>query len=55
VGPYDTLPATWGRLLAWAGDRALEPGGPPWESYLDDPDLVDAALLRSELVQPVRS
>jgi effector-binding domain-containing protein len=54
VGPYPELPASWGRLQAWARDRGLEPEGPPWESYLDDPGLVAPAGLRTEVLRPVR-
>jgi effector-binding domain-containing protein len=54
VGPYPELPASWGRLQAWAWDQGLEPAGPPWESYLDNPGLVAPAAVRTEVVRPVR-
>jgi fermentation-respiration switch protein FrsA (DUF1100 family) len=55
VGPYQDLPATWGRLMAWVWDRGLEPAGPVWESYTDNPDLTEPALLRTEVIRPIRS
>lgn len=54
VGPYPDLPATWGRLMTWIWDRNLGPAGPTWESYIDNPVLVDAAVLRTEVVRPLR-
>lgn len=54
VGPYPDLPATWGRLMTWIWDRDLEPAGPTWESYVDSPILVDVAILRTEVVRPLR-
>ena len=54
VGPYPDLPATWGRLMTWTWDRDLVTAGPTWESYVDNPDLVDAAVLRTEVFRPIR-
>jgi hypothetical protein len=53
VGPYADLPASWGRLMTWIWDRGLEPAGPTWESYVDNPDHVDRALLRTRVVRPL--
>jgi effector-binding domain-containing protein len=55
VGPYHDLPATWGRLMTWIWDRDLEPAGPTWESYIDNPDLVNPAALRTEVIRPIRT
>ncbi|HYO44553.1 MAG TPA: GyrI-like domain-containing protein [Candidatus Limnocylindrales bacterium] len=54
VGPYQDLPASWGRLMTWMWDRDLPPSGPMWESYVDNPDLVDPAALRTEVLRPIR-
>lgn len=53
-GSYAGLPITWGRLQTWIWDQGLEPAGPPWESYLDSPDLVVPGVLRTEVIRPVR-
>ena len=55
VGPYPDLPATWGRLMNWIWEQGLDPAGPPWESYPDNPDLVAPADLRTEVVRPLRA
>lgn len=54
VGPYPELPVSWGRLQAWVWDQGLEPAGPPWESYLDNADLVDPGAVRTEVIRPLR-
>lgn len=54
VGPYPDLPTTWGRLMTWIWDHDLEPAGAMWESHIDNPDLVDHAVLRTEVIRPVR-
>ncbi|HZB51716.1 MAG TPA: GyrI-like domain-containing protein, partial [Mycobacteriales bacterium] len=38
IGPYETLPETYGRILDWLRVRGLQPGRRMWESYLTDPD-----------------
>jgi hypothetical protein len=55
VGPHQELPATWGRLMTWTWDRDLVTSGPTWESYVDNPDLVDSAGLRTEVFRPIRA
>ena len=51
VGPYETLPGAWERGAAWLKEQALDPIGPPWESYLRGPD--DPAPMVTEIVWPV--
>jgi effector-binding domain-containing protein len=53
VGPYPDLPTTWGRMDDALAERGLVAAGAPWESYVDNPDLVDPARLRTEVIQPV--
>ena len=36
VGPYDGLPAAWGRLFAWCAEQRLQLAGVNWEIYADD-------------------
>ena len=45
-GPYDGLPAAWGRLFAWCKAEQLPLAGRNWEIYHDDPD---PAAIRIEL------
>ena len=55
IGPRPDLPVTWGRLMTWTWDRDLASAGPTWESYVDDTDLVDAPVLRTEVFRPIRA
>ncbi|GHJ61364.1 hypothetical protein NOK12_38820 [Nocardioides sp. OK12] len=38
TGPYDTLGETYAALEAWMREQGLAAAGPPWESYLSDPE-----------------
>lgn len=38
VGTYDSLEQTYGRLMAWLGEKGLRPAEVMWESYLNEPD-----------------
>ncbi len=53
TGQYAGLPGTWQRLGDWMAETGLQPAGAPWESYLDNPDLVAPDAIRTELVWPV--
>ena len=37
VGPYDTLPQTYGEMERWMRERGVTPRGGPFESYETDP------------------
>lgn len=52
-GSYDGLPATYATLERWIADQGRQPGGAPWESYVDDPSEVDPADLLTEVCWPV--
>jgi effector-binding domain-containing protein len=52
-GSYETLGDSYRRLEAWIGDAGRAAGGAPWESYVDDPEEVDVAELRTELYWPL--
>lgn len=52
-GGYDGLPATYERLHEWIHEQGEAEGGGPWESYLDDPQLVDPAEVRTEVTWPL--
>ena len=53
VGPYDSIGETWQQLMTWITEQGRAPAGPFWEIYVDDPDEVDAAGLKTELYIPV--
>jgi AraC family transcriptional regulator len=53
VGPYTDLPAAYTRLDDWCRTRGLHPAGGPWESYVDNPDVVPPASLRTDVVFPL--
>ena len=54
VGPYDTLEATYGRLLEWVAAQGMELATGMWEEYLSDPEQEpDPATWRTRIVAPV--
>ncbi len=54
VGPYDTIGATYERLLAWAGEQGREPSGALWEVYVTDPSAEpDPAAWRTQIFVPL--
>jgi effector-binding domain-containing protein len=53
VGPYDTIEATYGLVMAWIGEHSLEPREDMWEEYLSEP-TGDPANWRTRVVIPVR-
>ena len=38
-GPFDQGAAAYDALATWVTDDGYRPSGPPWESYLDGPDV----------------
>jgi AraC family transcriptional regulator len=52
-GPYSTLMTSWTATSAWIEGRGVRTGGAPWESYVDNPDEVPPADLRTEIVWPI--
>lgn len=38
TGPYDAVGETYAALETWMREQGLAPAGPPWESYLSDPE-----------------
>jgi hypothetical protein len=55
VGAYAGLHGTWREVEAWIAAHGLAVAGAPWESYVDNPDLVPPELLRTQVVMPVRA
>ena len=52
-GSYDGLSQTYAALQAWIVEQGRAIGGPPWESYIDDPFEVEEADLRTEVCWPL--
>jgi len=45
VGPYDGLPAAWGRLFGWCAEQGLQLAGINWQVYAeDDPAQPETSL-----------
>lgn len=53
VGPYTELRRTYEALEAWIDENGLQPSGPAYEFYLDDPGDTPEAELRTRVVLPV--
>ena len=53
VGPYRKVGETWAALTAWVTEQGRAPAGPGWEVYVDDPNEVPEAELRTEVCVPV--
>jgi effector-binding domain-containing protein len=54
VGPYAELHAAYRALEAWMAQHGLQPDGPAYEFYLNDPGETAATELRTRVVMPVR-
>lgn len=52
-GPYDDLPTTHARLHVYLCEESLRARGPAWELFVDDPEVIDPAEVRTRVVQPV--
>jgi effector-binding domain-containing protein len=52
-GSYEGLGTTYEQLREWIQAQGESEGGGPWESYVDDPELVDPADLRTEVAWPL--
>lgn len=53
VGPYELLSQTYDLMQRWITEHDRISSGPMWEVYLDDPDTVPVAELRTEIVIPL--
>lgn len=53
TGPYGELGDSWSRMEQLMAEQHLVSAGCGWEHYLDDPDIVPPAELRTELVHPI--
>jgi len=52
-GSYDTLPAAYGALSRWFGERRLAPPTMMWEQYLVGPGDAPAAGYLTQIVFPM--
>ena len=52
-GSYETLGDSYRHLEAWLGDARRAAGGAPCESYVDDPEEVDVADVRTGIYWPL--
>ena len=41
VGSYESVPAAYAYLEEWMGQNGYAPVGPPWETYLDGPEVAE--------------
>lgn len=55
VGSYDTMEATYDRLMAWVGAEQLTPGPLMWEAYLTEPDPAAPEATQTLIVWPLAS
>jgi effector-binding domain-containing protein len=53
-GGYDRLSEAHTALSDWAREHGKEVAGPPWESYIDDPDEVGMSQARTLVGWPIR-
>ncbi len=54
VGPYETLPETYGAIMAKMQAEGLTPGDAMWEYYLSDPAAEpDPAVWKTLIIWPV--
>jgi len=53
VGPYEKAAEMYPMIFQWIGKHQLIPAGPAMERFLDDPDLVAADSLRTEIWIPL--
>lgn len=51
VGSYDAVAAAYEAAEKYVVDNGFEPAGPPWELYLDEPDVAEP---RTEVFLPCR-
>jgi len=55
LGPYDGIGPAYEAIQTWCSEHGHEIAGPPWESYLTDPnEEPDPAKWRTDIHFPVR-
>ncbi len=53
AGPYDKLHLAYDALMKWVAEQGLEPAGPAYEFYLNDPESVAPEELQTQIVFPL--
>jgi len=53
VGPYQEIPAAYEAITTWLENAGKEPGGGPYEVYLNDPNTTPPEQLETEVVWPL--
>ncbi|SDB82047.1 effector-binding domain-containing protein [Raineyella antarctica] len=53
VGSYDTMQATYGRLMVWLQEQGLVPTTTMWESYLTEPNADAPETMLTQITWPV--
>jgi effector-binding domain-containing protein len=53
IGPYDKLHLAYDALMKWVAEQGVEPAGPAYEFYLNDPDSVAPEELQTQIVFPL--
>lgn len=51
TGAYDAVVPAYHAIEAWIVDNSYEASGPPWEMYLDGPEVAEP---RTEIFWPIR-
>jgi effector-binding domain-containing protein len=51
-GPYDAVAAAYAAAEGWLADNDWESTGPPWEAYLDGPEVAEPRTLVHVPVRP---
>ena len=54
LGPYETIEATYNKLMAFVAEQNLEPASYMYEFYLNDPDEVAPEEIRTEVHIPLK-
>jgi len=53
VGPYDNVAETYAKMTVFIDANGWKVAGPPLERYIDNPQMVAADKVRTEIVLPV--
>ncbi len=53
-GPYDTLEATYGKVMKYLAENGLESTGTYYDFYLNDPDSTAPEELLTKIVFPIK-
>lgn len=54
IGPYSTIMETYAIIEGYIRAHGLEPVGPMWEVYLNDPSMVAPEELMTQIIWPIK-